>query len=65
MWCEKGFCKDEGLIGVTGERAVDTAEGGLMGDKLVGEATVSVERLRERAEDDRSRCWWGCMAASG
>jgi hypothetical protein len=56
MWCEKGFCKFEGLIGVIGESALDTVGGGLIGDTLVGEATVRVDRLRERAEEDRSRC---------
>lgn len=45
-------------MGVTGDKA---EEGGLIGERLVGEATVREERLRERAvvveaEGGRS-CW--------
>jgi hypothetical protein len=42
----------DGLIGVTGDKAEAPDEvvgGGLMGDRLVGDATVSEERLRDNA----------------
>lgn len=41
----------EGLIGVMGERAdaPEEAVGGLVGDRFVGEATVSEERLSDNA----------------
>lgn len=42
----------EGLIGVTGDKAEVPEEvdgGGLVGDRLVGEATVKEERLRDNA----------------
>jgi hypothetical protein len=41
---------------VTGDKVLDTAEGGLMGDKFVGEATDKDDRLRDNDEDDRSSC---------
>ena len=41
----------DGLIGVIGDKAVapDEAAGGFVGERLVGEATVNEERLRDRA----------------
>jgi hypothetical protein len=47
---------EPGLIGVTGDKALDAAEGGLMGDRLVGEATDKDDRLRDREEEERWRC---------
>lgn len=41
-----------GLIGVTGDKAEGPEEdggGGLIGDRLVGEATVREDKLRDRA----------------
>ena len=47
--CWKGFV--DGLIGVIGDNAEapDEAAGGFVGERLVGDATVKEERLRDRA----------------
>lgn len=44
-WCPNGLV--DGLMGVTGDSAAAAAEGGLIGERLVGEATVNEERLSE------------------
>jgi hypothetical protein len=46
---------EPGLIGVTGDKALE-AEGGLMGDRFVGEATDKDDRLRDSEEEERWRC---------
>jgi hypothetical protein len=67
-------------MGVTGGKAEDAtaatpeADGGLMGERLVGEATVKEERLRESEEEVRCSgsldarsacccCWFACACA--
>jgi hypothetical protein len=45
-----------GLMGVMGDRVLETAEGGLMGDKFVGDATDKDERLRDSEEEDLWTC---------
>ena len=47
--CWKGF--EDGLIGVMGDKAdaPEEAVGGFVGERLVGDATVKDERLRDNA----------------
>jgi hypothetical protein len=63
-WLKEFWRVELGLLGVIGERVLDTAEGGLMGDRFVGEATVRQERLRDSEEEDLWRCGCPCMELS-
>ena len=49
----------EGLIGVAGERApAAPAEGGPIGERFVGDATVSADRFSESDDEALERWLW-------
>ena len=66
MRIERIICIDVlGLIGVTGDKALETEGGWVIGEPFVGEVTEREDRLRERDEEVRSMCWcWACCGCT-